>query len=125
MKKFGLLYAFLLLLVCISFSQNAINKTTLNCSGKYTISQFKSATSITDLCSDLLNYNVKSYVVYYQTKLSDGRNNLNIGVAFTENTKYFINKAKAGDVYYFDEITILMPDKSQKKYQGIAILIVN
>lgn len=123
MKKIYLLFFLILTIFNFTKSQEILSESKQNCYGKIDVVKFKSAKSIVDLCNYLSDYNIHSFVLFYQPKLQDGISINNFGATFNENTQLFINKAKAGDVYYFEDIRVIMPDNIIRKIPGIAFKI--
>lgn len=68
-------------------------------------------------------FEVISYQVFYQPKLQDPAQLQNSGPVFTSAVQAVINKAKPGDVYYFEEIKVRGPDGITRKIPGIAFKI--
>ena len=95
-----------------------------NCGGTYPILIFKSFISINDICDDIDSSSVQNFTLYYQPKLSEYNPVNNTGAAFSEATKAVVSKAKPGDIYYFEDIRIVMPNNTIKKHPGFAIKIM-
>ncbi|MCB9034878.1 MAG: gliding motility protein GldM [Chitinophagales bacterium] len=68
-------------------------------------------------------FEVISYNVFYQPKLQDPAVLSNNGPVFNGATQAAINKAKPGDIYYFEEIKVRGPDGVTRKIPGIAFKI--
>lgn len=90
----------------------------------------KAATSISDIVAinsnstgSLLPFKVLSYTVFYQPKGDDAVTLANNGAAFTPEVKKIIQRAKAGDVYYIEDIKVMGPDNLTRKIPGIAFKI--
>jgi gliding motility-associated protein GldM len=68
-------------------------------------------------------FQVLSYQLFYQPKMADPAIIPNNGPTFTGAAQQAINKAKPGDVFYFEEIRVQGPDGTNRKIPGIAFKI--
>lgn len=68
-------------------------------------------------------FNVLSYQLFYQPRMADPAIIPNNGPTFNGAAEQAINKAKPGDVFYFEEIKVKGPDGSVRKIPGIAFKI--
>lgn len=68
-------------------------------------------------------FQVLSYQLFYQPRMADPAIIPNNGPTFSGAAQQAINKAKPGDVYYFEEIKVQGPDGSTRKIPGIAFKI--
>lgn len=93
--------------------------------GNTSAEKMQASTSINDFVTNnnLLSFKVLSYTVYYQPKLQDPVTITNTGAAFTPEVKKIIQLAKAGDIYYIEDIKVLGPDNITRKLPGIAFKI--
>jgi hypothetical protein len=87
--------------------------------------KMKASTSINDMMSknSLLSFKVLSYNVFYQPKGGDAETFKNNGPYFSPEVKKAIQKAKAGEVYYIEEIKVMGPDNITRKIPGITFKI--
>lgn len=93
--------------------------------GNTSAEKMKASASINDFVANksLLSFKVLSYTVYYQAKQKDPIVMTNNGAAFTPEVKKVIQMAKAGDIYYIEDIKVLGPDNITRKIPGIAFKI--
>ena len=94
--------------------------------GNTTPGKLKAATGIDAIVPDnsfLLSFKVLSYNVYYKPKNDDPVTLANNGAKFTPEVKKLIQRAKAGDIYYIEEIKVMGPDNLTRKIPGIAFKI--
>lgn len=68
-------------------------------------------------------FNVLSFQLFYQPRMADPAIIPNNGPTFNGAAEQAINKAKPGDVFYFEEIKVQGPDGSVRKIPGIAFKI--
>jgi gliding motility-associated protein GldM len=68
-------------------------------------------------------FDVLSYQLFYQPVRQDAAILANTGPTFNSPVESAVQKAKPGDVYYFEEIKVKGPDGTTRKIPGIAFKI--
>lgn len=94
--------------------------------GRMPAAQFKAQNGLVAALKNFdfdAKFQVLSYQIFYQPKMADPGIIPNNGPTFSGAAQQAINKAKAGDVYYFEEIKVQGPDGTTRKIPGIAFKI--
>lgn len=69
-------------------------------------------------------FDVKSFEITRAAKGADLEINLNGGAMFDGKSRSMIDKAKPGDIYYFDKIKVVGPDGTQRILSSIAFKVM-